>query len=205
MTRTRAQWVEGIDDLINRLGEAGDYLNVAQVSSATGFAVATILDLLSRPPITSEDNPQGPLSRPAARIGNNPLYSHAQIAETNRRLALGRRQHFGGGDMPLPSVSPDEALRQGLLSTDEIASLAVTERTPDGVRDQTVRRWSRDHTDFPPRVALRTRQGGRPGVPMVMYEGLKAITWLVDHGYAEGDPKAILAQFRERATAAVAS
>lgn len=198
MTRTRAQWVEGIDDLINRLGEAGDYLNVAQVSSETGFAVATILDLLSRPPITTEDNPQGPLSRPAKRIGNNPLYSRAQVDETKRRLAAGRRQHFGGGDTPLPSITPDEALQRGLLSTDEIASLAITERTPDGVRDQTVRRWSRDHSDFPNRVALRARQGGRPGVPMVMYDGLEAITWLVAHDYTAGEPGEILAAFRAR-------
>lgn len=205
MSRTRALWVDGIEDLINALDEAGGYFNVAQVSSETGFAVATILDLLSRPPITSEDNPQGPLSRPAKRIGNNPLYSHAQVDETKRRLANSRRAHFGGGDAPLPSVTPEEALRQGLLSTDEIAALAITAKNPNGVRDQTVRRWSRDNADFPDRVASRSRRGGHPGVPMVMYDGLKAITWLVKHGYAEGDPRGILAGFRERAATAVAS
>jgi hypothetical protein len=200
VTRTRAQWVEGIPDLIHQLDVAGSYLNVSQVATATGFAVATITDLLSRPPITSANNPQGPLSRPAARIGNQPLYSHEQVAETKARLAAVSRDHFGGGDTPLPSISPDEAARRGLLSTDEIASLAVTTRTPNGVRDQTVRRWSRDHKDFPPRVALRARRGGRPGVPMVMYNGLKAVSWLINHGYAEGDPKEILARFRQAQT-----
>lgn len=197
MTRTRAQWITGIPDLVklNRLSEAGNYLTVAQVSSMTGFAVATITDLLSRPPITSEDNPQGPLSRPAACIGNQPLYSHKQVAEAQRRLADGRRTHFGGGDAPLPPVDFDEAVKQGLLSTDEIASLA-TKTNADGVRDQTVRRWSRDHQDFPPRVALRARQGGHPGVPMVMYDGLKAIQWLIAHGYADGSARQILADFR---------
>jgi len=205
VSRTRALWVEGIPDLISELDKAGDYLDVAKVSSETGFAVATILDLLSRPPITSGVNPQGPLSRPARRIGNNPLYSREQVNDAKQLLATSRRAHFGGGDAPLPSVTPEEALRQGLLSTDEIAALAINEKNPNGVRDQTVRRWSRDHADFPDRVASRSRQGGHPGVPMVMYDGLKAITWLVKHGYAVGDPKEILAGFRERAAAAVAS
>ena len=203
MTRTRAQWVTGIPDLINRLAEAGDYLNVSQVSTETGFAVATITDLLSRPPITSEANPQGPLSRPAARIGNQPLYSREQVDEAKRRLTAGRHSHFGGGDEPLPSIDPVDARRRNLLATDEIASLVTTtpggRPTPSGVREQTIRRWSRDHKDFPPRVALRAREGGHAGVPMVMYDGLKAIKWLVGHGYAEGDPKEILAAFRERA------
>lgn len=197
MTRTRAQWVTGIKDLINDLADAGNYLNVSQVSTETGLAVATITDLLSRPPITSKTNPQGPLSRPDARIGNQPLYSRDQVDEAKRRLAAGRHSHFGGGESPLPSIDPAEALRRNLLSTDEIAALA-TKSNPDGVRDQTIRRWSRDHQDFPPRVALRAREGGHPGVPMVMYDGLKAIKWLVDHGYAEGDPRAILAEHRAR-------
>lgn len=190
--RTRAQWVTGIPDLINNLAEAGNYLNVSQVSTETGFAVATIVDLLSRPPITSKTNPQGPLSRPARRIGNNPLYSREQVDEAKHRLAAGRHSHFGGGDEPLPSVDHAEAIRRNLLSTEEIASLA-TKANPDGVRDQTIRRWSRDHDDFPPRVALRAREGNHPGVPMVMYDGPKAIEWLIKHGYAEGNPKAILA------------
>lgn len=195
--RTRAQWITDIPDLLqqNKLAEAGNYLTVAQVSSATGFSVATIADLLSRPRITSDTNPQGPLSRPAARIGNQPLYSQEQVDRSRQLLAAGRRQHFGGGDTPLPPVDFDEAVRRGLLSTDEIASLA-TKANPDGVRDQTVRRWSRDHQDFPPRVALRARQGGHPGVPMVMYDGLKAIKWLIRHGYADGDAREILADFR---------
>lgn len=202
MTRTRAQWVTGIDDLINDLAKAANYLNVSQVATETGLAVATITDLLSRPPITSEANPQGPLSRPEARIGNQPLYSHEQVAEAKRRLAAGRHSHFGGGDEPLPSVDPADARKRNLLSTEEIASLATRTKdgkpAPDGVRDQTIRRWSRDHQDFPPRVALRAREGGHPGVPMVMYDGLKAIEWLIQHSYAEGDPKEILAGFRQR-------
>lgn len=186
---TRAKWVEGVRDLYpNNLDEAADYLGVPAVAEQTGLSPSTIKDLLSRAPITSETNVLAPISRPACRIGNQPLYSQEQVDKvTERQRATGHR-HLGGGDEPLPSITPAEARKRNLVSVEEIAEMADAQN-PGGVHEQTVRRWARDAEDFPPAVALRSREGGHPGVPKVVREKKKVISWLVRHGYRKAEPK----------------
>ena len=186
--QTRAKWVEGVTDLYAQLDQAGNYLTVAQVAERTGLSPSTITDLLSRPQITSASNVLAPISRPAARIGNQPLYSHEQVGEVvSRQQATGHR-HLGGGDSPLPSLSPSETKKRNLVSVAEIAAMANA-ANPDGVHEQTVRRWARDSEDFPPAVALRSRAGGHPGVPNVVRERAKVAKWLIKRGYMLPEPK----------------
>jgi hypothetical protein len=178
-TTTRAKWVADIPDLTSRLKEAGNYLDVASVSEATGFSPQTILDLLSRDPITSETNPQGALSRPAARIGNTPLYSKTQVADCQRRQRGAGGRHPGGTYTPLPKVSTEQARESGLLSTVEIAAIA-------DVHEQTVRKWISRTAEFPAAVAHRERdEDGHSGVPFVMRNGAEVRRWLRDNGYAD--------------------
>jgi len=185
---TRAKWAEGVRDLYpNNLDEAANYLGVPAVAEQTGLSPSTIQDLLSRAPITSETNVLAPISRPEARIGNRPLYSQKQINQvTEQQRATGHR-HLGGGDAPLPSITPTEAKRRNLVSVEEIAEMADA-ASPGGVHEQTVRRWARDAEDFPPAVALRSREGGHPGVPKVVREKRKVVSWLVKHGYRKQEP-----------------
>jgi hypothetical protein len=184
---TRAKWAEGVRDLYpNHLDEANDYLGVPAVAEQTGLSPSTIKDLLSRVPITSETNVLAPISRPACRIGNQPLYSQEQIDKvTERQRATGHR-HLGGGDAPLSSITPAEARKRNLVSVEEIAEMANAQN-PGGVHEQTVRRWARDADDFPPAVALRSREGGHPGVPKVVRERKKVVAWLVKHGYRNSE------------------
>lgn len=183
---TRAKWVEGVTDLYAHLGQAGDYLTVAEVAERTGLSPSTITDLLSREKITSDSNVLAPISRPSRRISNQPLYSEDQVAEVVARQRSTKHRHLGGGDQPLPSITAAEARRRNLISVREIAKLANAE-DPDGMHEQTVRRWAREADDFPKAVALRSREGGHPGVPEVMRPQKKAITWLVRHGYRRVD------------------
>lgn len=182
MASTRARWAEGVEDLYGDLDKVGDYLNSAQVSSATGLSVNTIEDALSRPPITSETNILGPLSRPAKRIGNSPLWSRQQVEEANRRRQSDAPRHLGGGDSQLPVVDADLSNENGYLSTSEIAEIALMRRTEahewQPVHEQTVRRWARDYDDFPPAVALRARSTGHAGVPLVVHDGTQVRAWL---------------------------
>jgi hypothetical protein len=184
---TRAKWVEGVRDLYpNHLDEANNYFGVPAVAEQTGLSPSTIKDLLSRVPITSETNVLAPISRPACRIGNQPLYSQEQIDKvTERQRATGHR-HLGGGDAPLSSITPAEARKRNLVSVEEIAEMANAQN-PDGVHEQTVRRWARDADDVPPAVALRSREGGHPGVPKVVRERKKVAAWLVKHGYRKNE------------------
>lgn len=183
---TRAKWVEGVKDLSGRLGEAAAYLEVPKVAERTGLSPSTITDLLSRKRITSESNVLAPISRPDARISNVPLYSEEQVAEVVKRQRATGHRHLGGGDQPLPSLSATECKRRNYVSVREIAALATAE-DPDGMHEQTVRRWAREAEDFPSAVALRSRQGGHPGVPEVMRKRKPSITWLIAHGYRNAD------------------
>lgn len=169
---TRAQWIEGIPDLYGDLDVARSYLTVAQVSKLTGFSPSTITDLLSRELITAPNNPLGALSRPAARIGVNPLYSPAQVDDCLRRRQVSDELNLGGTFTPLPKVSAEEAAQRKLISSTEIAELAR-------VHEQTVRKWKSRHADFPPAVALRERdKDGHSGVPFVVHEKAAVERWL---------------------------
>lgn len=183
---TRAQWAKGVPDLSGNLAEAAEYLEVPQVAERTGLSPSTIEDLLSRKKITSETNVLAPISRPATRISNVPLYSEKQVAEVVARQRATGHRHLGGGSEPLQSLSAAECNRRNLVSVREIAALATAE-DPDGMHEQTVRRWAREAEDFPPAVALRSRQGGHPGVPEVMRKRKPAIAWLIKHGYRNPD------------------
>lgn len=183
---TRAKWVEGVRDLSGRLADAAEYLEVPKVAERTGLSPSTITDLLSRKEITAKGNVLAPISRPAARISNVPLYSEEQVAEVVERQRRTGHRHLGGGDQPLQSLSAAECGRRNLVSVREIAALA-TAQDPEGMHEQTVRRWAREAKDFPPAVALRSRQGGHPGVPEVMRKRKLAISWLVAHGYRNAD------------------
>jgi hypothetical protein len=183
---TRAKWVEGVRDLYpNHLDEANNYFGVPAVAEQTGLSPSTIKDLLSRVPITSETNVLAPISRPACRIGNQPLYSQEQIDKvTERQRATGHR-HLGGGDAPLSSITPAEARKRNLVSVEEIAEMANAQN-PDGVHEQTVRRWARDADEGRgladqarlPQERVRRPQQGRED----------KLSQQVDHGRPVGFP-----------------
>lgn len=177
---TRAQWAEGVQDLYGDgdLGNAGDYLTLAEVSERTSLSPNTLLDALSRPEVTMPTNPMFALSRPAARISNRPLYSHEQVENALQIQRESEHRHLGGGAKPLPVVTAEESRRAELMSALEIARFA-------GVHEQTVRRWIREIAAFPIAVALRARASDgengtkvHPGVPIVVREKGAVEAWL---------------------------
>jgi hypothetical protein len=181
---TRAKWTEGILDLYADLETAATYHTTEQVSDLTGFSAKTITDLLSRKPISKGTNPQGPLSRPAARIGTKPLYSTAQIEDVLRRrkAQIGGR-YLGGQNQPLPKISFEEAQRRHLISVTEIAYLA-------DVHEQTVRKWASRDADFPAAEATRDRSSGHSGVPFVVRPHKAVERWLINKGKITADEAA---------------
>jgi hypothetical protein len=173
----RAQWITGIPDLTSKLGQAGKYLTVAQVSEATGYSPDTIKDLLSREPIDRPQNSQMPLSRPAARIGTTPLYSKQQVSECIRAQEASGDLYLGGSHTPLPKLTAAEADALGYLNTTQIRILA-------GVHEQTVRKWTSRVASFPAPIALRERdKDAHSGVPFVVRNPRAVALWLVEHGY----------------------
>lgn len=173
---TRAHWAEGVPDLYGDLSSARNYLTLPQVSDKTSLSPNTLKDALSRPKVTKSDNPMFALSRPAARIANQPLYSAEQVKAALKIQRENGHRHLGGGDEPLPVVSAEESARAELISAVEIAEFA-------GVHEQTVRRWIREAASFPSAVALRSRSGEpgekvHPGVPIVVREHAAVASWL---------------------------
>jgi hypothetical protein len=187
MSSTRAQWVTGIPDLYDedRLTDAGEYFTANRVSQETGLAPSTIKGALSRPVVTSDTNPLGPLSRPAARIGTKPLYSHEQTGEAKaRREALSGRRHFGGQDQPLTTITFEEARRCGFESAAEIAASL-------DLHEQTIRAWRAATGDaFPPPVGMRERPPEQPkGAPSVVFERKAMMEWMLANGKITEIPK----------------
>lgn len=187
--KTRAKWAEEVENLYpDRLNEADSYFGVPRVAELTGLSPNTITDLLSRPQITSRTNVLWSISRPDARIGNQPLYSQGQVDEVVERQRETGHRHLGGGTSPLASITPTEAKKRNLVSVEEIAALANIHKS-EGMHEQTVRRWARECSDFPPAVALESREGGHPGVPRVVRDRKKVIAWLIKYGYRSPERK----------------
>lgn len=173
---TRALWADGVPDLYGDLDAARKYLTIQQVSEKTSLSPNTLQDALSRAPVTRQDNPMFALSRPEARIANQPLYSREQVERALKIQRESGHRHLGGGNKPLDVISPDEARKIGVMSIVEMSEWS-------NCHEQTVRRWAREQDSFPRPVALRSRSGAggvkvHPGVPVVMYERDQFEQWL---------------------------
>jgi hypothetical protein len=165
----RAEWAANALDLTHEPGRSQNYLTVGAVSDLTGLSTRTIEDSLTREEITNEDNPRGALCRPAARVGNVPLWEPAQVDEYKRRVrASSNRQ------VALPLVTPQEADERGLVTVEEAADRL-------GVHGQTLRRHQRNDNNYPPALARRSR-GGAPGVPEHVREWSAILVWAESKG-----------------------
>jgi hypothetical protein len=177
---SRAKWVEDVPDLydLNQLDTAGNYLTLAEVATRLNMSPNTVEDLLTRPRSTAARNPNAPISRPAFRTGNKPLYTEEQVAEVEKRRSTAdkRGRFLGGGDEQLPRVTVDEAHERNLATTDEMAELAK-------LHPQSLRRWARDREDYPKAVALCARPEGSSGVPFVVYARDDVLNWLRTQGH----------------------
>jgi hypothetical protein len=129
-----------------------------------------LTDSLTRREITNKSNPRGALCRPEARVGDVPLWSQGQVDEYLRRKAAQEAREIED----LPMVSTEEARKQGLVSTEEIATLFDQ-------HDQTVRRWERYDETYPAKVARRSRDG-RSGPPEHVRERAAVMAWAASKG-----------------------
>lgn len=166
---SRARWAAGALDLTGDLETAATYLTIGHVSDATGLSPNTISDSLTRREITNPANPRGALCRPAARVGDVPLWAQAQVEEY-----LKRQRGQAATEVDLPLVSTAEGAERGLVSTEEIAELF-------DLHDQTVRRWQRFDSTYPAAVARRSRDG-RSGPPEHVRELRAVMAWAESKG-----------------------
>lgn len=170
---TRARWATEAIDLTATPGEAAHYLTVGQLSDAIGLAVGTIMDSITRAPITNEHNPRSAICRPAARIGDDvALWTAEQRDEflRIRKLADQAREEARN----LDAVTPEEARQRKLFSLVEFADMF-------DVHDQTLRRAQSQDGSFPPAVARRRRDIA--GVPEHLFPLDEMVTWARAKGY----------------------
>lgn len=167
---SRARWAAGALDLTGDIKAATAYLEIGRVADATGLSPNTIADSLTRREITNSLNPRGALCRPAAKVGDVPLWSQEQVDEYLKRKEA--QEHREAEELPM--VSTEQAREQGLVSTEEIAELFDQ-------HDQTVRRWERYDETYPAKVARRSRDG-RSGPPEHVRELRAVLTWAESKG-----------------------
>lgn len=180
MNSIRPRWTDDVPDLYDRLADAAGFYTLAQACDYTNLSVTTVRDLLSRPKITADGNTLAPISRPAARVGESPLYSGEQLDEVRRRQETPPRRYFGGADEPLPVLTPDESNERGLVSYGEMADMF-------GWHENTLRKWWSTNADFPAPKATRERRGGHPGTPTVVFDAKEVLQWLADNDKITGD------------------
>jgi len=172
--RTRwARWMTEALDLTDTPAQSGDYLTAGQLSDAIGLAEVTILDPITRTPITQTSNPRSAICRPAARIGPIPLWSKEQLARY-QELRAAREEDKALGPHALDAVSATEAEKRGLYSIIEYAEML-------NLHDQTLRRAQSHDETFPPAVARRHKD--TPGVPEHLFEIEPMINWAHGKGY----------------------
>lgn len=145
------RWADDPDvlDLSNRPDEVGKYLTEADASRRTGLTAEMLSDNRRRARITNLANPMSAVSRPAARFGIEPLYSHEQC-----RLYV-RKANAPVPKVELPTLSAAEAEERGLEDLDELA-------VRFGLSKHTLERYARQYEDFPHAVARRWIKRGQP-------------------------------------------
>jgi hypothetical protein len=176
MTETPApsHWTADVPERTDLI-RAG-YYTLEQACEYIGLSTVTVGDLLSRPRITAAHNMLAPISRPAARIGGEPVYTRRQLDDVIARRAVTRRLRSSD----LDKLSHEEAERQHLKSYTEMAELF-------GFHENTLRKWGSAHDDFPAPVASREHPGGYPGTPTVVFDAVEVLRWLTDHDKVHPD------------------
>lgn len=174
---SHAQWKQEAKDLTDTPGEAGKYLTVGKISDATGLAAGTLKDSITRKAISNKKNPRSALCRPAARVGDVPLWSPQQLDRYQRlRAEREAEREDAKGARNLESVTIMEAINRKLYSLVEYAEMFK-------VHDQTLRRAQSQDGTFPAAVACRQNFG--PGVPEHLFPYDKMIAWASGkEGYA---------------------
>lgn len=152
------------------------YYTLAQAAAYIGLSEATVRDLLSRPVITAAHNMLAPISRPATRIGSEPIYTRAQLNAVIDRRAATRRLRSS----ELDKLTHEEADRQHLKSYAEMAELF-------DFHENTLRKWGSAHDDFPAPIASREHPGGYPGTPTVVFDAVEVLRWLINHDKVHSD------------------
>ena len=165
---TSAHWTTDTPERLDLI-RAG-YYTLPQAAEYIGLSEATVRDLLSRPPITAAHNMLAPISRPAARVGGEPIYSRAQLNAVIDRRAATRRLRSAD----LDKISHDEAEQQYLKSHAEMSELF-------GKHENSLRKWDSAYADFPKPVASREHSGGYPGTPTIVFDTLEMYRWLVEN------------------------
>lgn len=176
-----ARWAADAVDLSEDPTQCVSYKSLTQVSEATGLSVATIRDSMLRDPITDPDNPRGAICRPAARIGGQmnavPLWSERQLDDFHARTERRDAAKLNPARMQLPRITPEDAARRGLASTEDIAEKL-------GRAVNTLRRYVRDYTaTFPPEVAISALSTGP--TPLGFRHAGDVARWVAEHETAD--------------------
>lgn len=172
--------------------EWSKYLTVEQLSDAIGLAPATIMDTLTRSP--RDTDPRVAIYRPAARIGQTrlaavPMWTPAQrdryldLAKVRAKTnSVERRRKAAGGAAGLPTYNLAEAAEKGLASTEELADIT-------GLAENTLRRFAREHGDFPAEVGIAQRVPPQQYGPPRTLRRIEDVTrWLAARAAESGEP-----------------
>lgn len=190
-----ATWTRhAIDITEDGPAEWGKYLTVQQLSDAIGLSPKTILDTLPRNPPLDID-PQVAIYRPAARtgggqsgLGATPLWTAEQRdryielkQERDEYNRTQRRRKRRGGEAGLPVYNIAEAAEKGLASLPELADIT-------GYAENSLRRYDRQHGDFPAEVGIADRvPPNQMGPPRYLYSIDAVRAFLTRHSKTEAD------------------
>lgn len=180
-TRRVARWVAGAKDITATPEDAANYLTIARLSELIGLAPGTIMDSITRRPITKKTNPRSAICQPVAHIAEKlPFWSHKQLNDfldirRNNQEAKEEAKR-SGTKLRLEPVTEAEAARRGLFSLVQFAEQL-------NIHDQTLRRAHSQDGSFPHAVAQLDKDTA--GVPEHLFPAKKVMTWARAQGYLD--------------------
>jgi hypothetical protein len=191
-----AAWTKGATDITGDRDRWDDYLSVKQLSDRIGLGEVTIMDTLTRNP--RQDDPRSAIAQPAARIGQTrvaaiPLWTPQQAQDYLTLYAARGTGDATRADLPVYTLV--RAAELGLASTDELHRLT-------GKAENSLRRWAREATDFPPELGQAERTPPfQFGPPRVLRSIADVCDWILRNARLEPGEAEKLTQARDDAVA----
>lgn len=163
------RWARDVPDLSASLDEVGRYWSLEMAARETGLSPVQLREYLDRPQITNATKAASRMSRPARRLGKEPLYSPEQCQEYVK--LAGAPSAKAALLESLETVTAAQAEELGLATMDQLADEHRITRS-------TLKNHMQTYGGFPP-IRAKLSRAGKAGRPAELRSKDEVAAWLL--------------------------